>query len=422
MRSLGIDILACACAALVLAGSILAQAEDAEQPQTIQLQPFHGPGVSNLTGFSNCQWLYPRDEPDEALLSEPAYGSAKRVYYAARYGDAKDNTYTFVIDESGGTGTRFDTLYVDLNNDNRLDPGGEKFPLTLSGRLGNEARYVRVTLSVSAGGKIIPYVVSFAAFPYKDRDHPIEKLHAGCRDSSIMVGEAVFEGRRCKVALADLNANGLFNDYEQDLYRGDRFFVDLNGDGSFSGRAGVTESFSYAQYAQIGVGWYTVEATPDGGTVHVRRAEPSFGTVKAPACIRSAGLTSARQFQELDLKDGRARALTGAYQVNRLEVEITDITGLTWRTRGTYRPGSLPLTIEPGQEAALPDVLPLTIRVAVVPTSESNTIELEPALTDACGGTFSILRKGRGQYEPPASLQIQDHDGRQVAELKLEYG
>jgi hypothetical protein len=96
-----------------------------------------------------------------------------------------------------------------------------------------------------------------------------------------MVGEAVFGGKRCKVALADLNSNGLFNDCEQDLFRGDRFFVDLNGNGKFEfgGESDSTESFSYAQYSKISGKWYTVEASPDGGTVRIQPAHPEFGVI-----------------------------------------------------------------------------------------------------------------------------------------------
>ena len=50
------------------------------------------------------------NEPNEKLVSEPSYKSEKRVYYAARYGDAQDNIFTLVIDESRGTGSRVRVL------------------------------------------------------------------------------------------------------------------------------------------------------------------------------------------------------------------------------------------------------------------------------------------------------------------------
>lgn len=422
MRSLTANILSCVSIALAVAGGVAAQTQDPDQSQTIHLPPFHGPNVTSMTGFGNCQWLYPLDEPNETLVSEPVYGSTKRVYYAARYGDAKDNTYTFVIDESGGTGTGFNTLYADLNNDNRLDPNGEKFPLALSGLTDKEARNVRIMLSVRAGEKTIPYGFDFKAFRYKDSTNPIEKIHANCRGSSIMVGEAMFGDKRCKVALADLNSNGLFNDCEQDLFRGDRFFVDLSGNGKFDHQPGDEESFAYAQYARIGGKWYTVEASCDGGTVQIQPAQPTFGTVKAPAPVKSVGVSSPRQFQRLAFKSNPVEALTGDYQVRNITLEITDEQGRWWTTDGRYRQAGPRLPIEPNQQAALADVLPLTIQVAVLPTSEPDVIDLEPRIMDRYGGIFSTLRQNNGRYEPRACLIIKDAGDNQVVQADLKYG
>jgi len=422
MRSLTANILSCACVALAVAGGVSAQTENPDKPQVVHLEPLHGPDATKLIGYGNCQWLYPHDEPNETLVSEPVYGSDKRVYYAARYGDAKDNTYTFVIDESAGTGTGFNTLYADLNNDNRLDPNSEKFALTLSGLTVKESRNVPIMLSVSTGGKTIPYGFDFVAFRYKDRAHPVEKIHATCRESSIMVGEAVFGGKRCKVALADLDSNGLFNNYEQDVFRGDRFFVDLDGDGTFSRNAASPESFSYAQFAKIDGRWYTVEASPDGGTVQIRLSKPRFGWIRAAGCVRSIGLCSPKQFQRIEFNDGEAQVLSGAYQVRDIKLQIIDRDAERWNTDGRYESAGPTISIDPNTAITFRDVQPLTIQIAVLPTSEPNAIELEPRITDRHGGTFGTLTKNYSRHQPPAHLVIKDTDGRQVAELALEYG
>jgi hypothetical protein len=422
MRSLAANILFCMGVVLTVGGGSPAQANDAEEAQTIHLTPFHGPDIGRLIGYGNCQWLYPLDEPNEVLLSEPAYGSDNRVYYAARYGDGEDNIYTFVIDESAGTGTGFDTLYADLNNDNRLDPNTEKFPLALSGLTTEREKPVRITLSVSAGGKTIPYAFDFTAFRYKDRNHPVEKIHANCRNSTVMIGEAVFDGKRYKVALADLDSNGLFNDYEQDVFQGDRFFVDLDGNGSFSGGSRSEENFPYAQYTQIAGKWYTVEASPDGGTVRIQPSQPTFGTIKAAAHTRQVGLSSPRQFQSIDFTDGRAEALSGVFQVRGIWLEIVDGHYQRWSTFGRYRQSGPTITIEPDQETTFADVLPLMIQVAVLPTSEPNIVELELRIVDRHGGSFGTLRRNSSRHQPPARLVIKDADGRQVVEAALEYG
>ncbi len=421
MRSLAVNILSCVCVVWVLAIDIPAQAETAENPQTIQLMPFHGPNVTGLTGYGNCQWLYPLNEPNEKLVSEPSYKSEKRVYYAARYGDAQDNVFTLVIDESRGTGTGFNTVYADLNNDNRITPENERFGFQLGTTRGAEP--VRITLSVSTGGKTIPYAFEFTVFPYKDQSDPVERIHANCRNSTIMMGEAMFGDKRCKVALADLNSNGLFNDYEQDLFRGDRFFVDLHADSSRRGGSEHMQSFPYAQYARIDGKWYTVEASPDGGTVQVKPAEPTFGTVKALANVTSVGLSSPRQFQRLEFKDGQAQALTGTYEVRNIALEIVDSDGVRWTTNGRYRQGGPQVVVKTSQETTLSGgTLPFTIQVDVRPTGEAGVVELEPRMADGHGGLFSTVRKNGSRYQPAARLAIKDGDGKRIAEAALEYG
>lgn len=403
-----------------MASGALAQAEGTASPQVVQLQPFHGPNVSSLIGFGNCQWLYPLDEPNETLVSQPDYQSAKPVYYAARYGDAADPIFTLVIDESRGAGTGFNVVYADVNNDNRIDPERERFGFQLGTGWGAEP--VKITLSVTAGGKTFPYAFEFTAFPYKDSDNPVEKIHANCRNSSIMTGEAVFGGKSCKVALADLDSNGLFNDYEQGPFRGDRFFVDLDGNGKFSDDPKSPESFPYAQYARIGEAWYTVEASPDGGSVQIRTAEPAFGTVRVAGCVKAALLSSPRQFQQVEFADGRARTITGTYELRGVKLEIVDSAGERWSTGCNYRSAGPTIVVEPNQEASLPDVLPLTIQVAVTPGPEPGVIELLPQITDRHGGSFNTIRKGNERHEPAAHLVIKDAEGKQIAEAALEYG
>jgi hypothetical protein len=417
MRSFTATILFCTFAVWIAAGDAFAQTANTDGSQVVQLQPFYESDIINLIHYGNCQWLYPLDEPNEPLLSEPEYRSAKHVYYAARYGDAKDNLFTLVLDEDRGADTGFNVVYADTNNDNRIDPQQERFGFLLGTTSGAEP--VRITLSVSAGGKTIPYTFGFTAFPYKDSSNPVEKIHANCRNSSIMMGEAVFAGRPCKVALADLDSNGLFNNYEQGLFRGDRFFVDLNGDGNF-GESG--ESLSYAQYARIGDAWYTIEASPDGGAVRIQPSTPTFGAIKAPAGVKSVGLSSPKQYQDVAFAEGRAQAITGVYEVRSAILEIVDDSGQRWITRGSYGQTRPKLVVDPNREAALGDILPLTIQVAILPGSDPDTVQLEPRITDSHGGTFSTLRRGNSRHEPPAYLVIKDAEGKQVAKADLGYG
>lgn len=209
--------------------------ESEPQRQVVRMELKGQDDSSPKLGYGNCQWLYPREAAPENVLQEPPYQSKNPVYYAARYGNAKDNVFAFVLDESGGPGGGYNVVYVDVNNDNRIDPEKERYEFRLSTRSRDDP--LRISLSVTADGVAAPYFVNFTAFPYSDDKYLIEKIHANLRNSSYYQGEAFSLGERRTIAIADLDSNGLFNDVERGLFDGDRFFVDLDGQGSPGGEA-----------------------------------------------------------------------------------------------------------------------------------------------------------------------------------------
>jgi hypothetical protein len=412
-----ISILILICIAAFPVTLLYAQSDIAEK-QTIKMEPYDSPDVSSRTGYGNCQWFYPLDEPNETLLSEPNYASDKQVYYAAEYGDATDNIHTLVIDESEGTGKGYDTLYVDIDNDNRLDPNAEKF----SFQLGTTRRTVpaRITLTVTAGGEKIPYSFNFSAFPYTDKSK-VEKIHANARNSTIFTGEATFGGKACKIAIADLDSNGLFNNVEKGIFRGDRFFVDLSGDDEFRDPPqdkGPKEGFPYSQYVRIDGKWYCVEASPSGTTIGISPAEPELTTIMAQKEITKVTLFSDTQAQSLMFSDGSAEAITGTYELAGVELSITDANERKWTCRGSFRTDRPEVIIAAGVETRIADILPL--QVSIEPTGEcpSSTITLEPKITGADGGTYRCPYAVR----PAGSFEIQDEQGQVVHSSAFEYG
>lgn len=393
--------------------------------QVVHMEPYHGPDVTDVTHFGNCQWLYPLDEPNEALISEPDYGSKQRVYYTAHYGDASDNTYTFVLDEDGGTGTGFDVLYVDLNNDNALDGKKERFAVSLSGRSSREKRPVSIVLQVRSGGKVIRYGFEFTMFGYKDDNHPVEKIHANCRDSTIFVGRAEFNGKACKIAIADLDSNGLFNDFEMGIFNGDRLFVDVDGDGEFkSGYASDegAENFPYARYNKIAGNWYTVTASPDGGSLSICPAQPTFGKLKAAGTVSKVQLARSDQFQTISLDNGLGTALTGDYEVYSIEFSKKDDQSRAWQVFGRFRRDKArpKVTIGPEQTATLPALFPLTVTVVPKANSGAAEVELTPTILSRQGNVFGIPYVTRNR--PKGEFAIQDEKGKAVYSGDFEYG
>ena len=119
-----INIIVCLliCSTSIVYTAFATEPED----QAIQMEVYEDSNVSDLTGYGNCQWLYPLEAPKEKLEGSLELKSDNPYYYAAVYGDGQDNIFSLVIDEYGGTGTGYNTLYVDSNNNNRIDKTGEK--------------------------------------------------------------------------------------------------------------------------------------------------------------------------------------------------------------------------------------------------------------------------------------------------------
>ena len=410
-------ILILVCGAMVPSELVFGQAGSVAQTQTITMELYEAPDITSKTGYGNCQWLYPLDEPTETLLAEPEYKSERLYYYAAKYGDADDNIHTVILDESKGTGTGYDTVYVDLDNDNRIDGDKEKFSFQMSTT--SIEKPLRIKLAVSSGGKTIPYCFSFTAFPYTDERNPDNKVHANARNSSIFTGRANFDGKQYRIAIADLDSNGLFNDVEKGIFDGDRFFVDLDGDGKFKDSPSGPEGYPYGRYTRIDGKWYSVKASPCGTTIQISPAQPRLGTVLAPEYMVSAELHSDTQSQLLHFSDGSAEAIAGTYSLASVALSAVDANSKrTWQCNGGFRSNPPEITVVPGDETRLDDVFPL--RISIEPTGKppSDVVGLKPTITGANGGVFTCPRANR----PEGQFEIQDQQGEVVHADKFEYG
>jgi hypothetical protein len=361
-------------------------------------------------GYGTCQWLNPLEAAPEEKLQEPEYRSENPIYYAATFGDAKDNVFAFAIDESGGTGKGYDVVYVDGNNDNRFDAEKERFEFTLSTR-GNSVP-LRIRLQVTAGGVTAPYHVNFTAFPYSDDKYLLEKIHANLRNSSYYEGEAVLLGRRRKIAIADLDSNGLFNDVEQRLFKGDRFFVDLDGEGRM-------ESFPYGRYTRIEGVWYSIVASLDGSRVEITRAQPALGKIEAPSQITEARLSSPTQPLDLKFVEGSDDAVAGKYRLQSVRLLAKGELSDGWALGGSFLGREVELTVVEGQSTRLEAGLPLKVEPQVV-VDEERTLGIRLQISGAGGESYRWSpRRGSSSR---AGFEILDSSGKQIASGQFEYG
>lgn len=386
-----------------------------EQTQTIEMTLVNEQNSRSPLGYGNCQWLYPYDEAREKLLEEPRYKSQHPVYYAAEYGDSNDRLYTLVIDESAGTGKGYDRVYIDANNDNRVEEAeGRPF------ELGTTSKTVPIRLGIqnSAGGVVSAYYFDFSAFPYQDEDNPVEKIHANLRDSSYYTGVARFFGRPMRIALADLDSNGLFNDPEMKIFKGDRFFVDLSGDGSYRNSGKLRESFPYGQYTRIRDHWFSIAASPDGSRVQIREASPALGRIEATPPIIAADLRSSSQALELEFDQGADMGVEGTYRLVSIILEGKGDTG--YKMTGAFADEKSTVSIAQGKTIKIPGGYPLTVRTLAKANDSDGKIVFRLSIAGSGGEIYSWRR--HNPQSSKAGFVIAKTDGQVVHRDYFEYG
>jgi hypothetical protein len=385
--------------------------------QVVQMELTGQNDTEPKLGYGNCQWLNPLEASPEALTDEPDYQSENPVYYAAELGDPEDNTFVFVIDESGGTGTGYDLVYVDCNNDNRIDSENERFKFLLGSSARTEP--LRISLMVTAKGKVAPYFLNFSAFPYSDEKYLLEKIHANLRNSSYYQGEAELLGKRRTIAIADLDTNGLFNDVEQKLFKGDRFFVDLEAQAVLPGRSKRMESFPYGGYTRIEGVWHRIEVSPDGSRVEIVRERPALGKVQVPQRISAARLVSPTQALDLQFRNGLDAAVAGTYRAKSVDL-LAEGEGSGGRSlRGTFGGQEPELTVTEGQSTQLAVGLPLKVE-AIIIVDEQRTMRINLAISGV-GGEMYRWSPRRGTSSK-AGYEIFGPNDELVVRGEFEYG
>lgn len=415
-NTLVVLVLAAAATATACARAADAQAPDVQVPDVQVVEMRQSRGTTMELGFGTSQWLYPLDEPAEQLLAEPDYASERIVRYSAAFGDAEDDAFAFVLDESKGTYLGYDTVYVDANNDDRIDARCERFS-----RSESSDSPCRIRLQVTTAGHTHPYYVDFTAFPY-EKDGS-EAIHANLRDSAYYRGRAVFAGKERRIAIADLDSNGRFDDPETDLFDGDRIFLDWDGDGEFDNEEETDghNGYPYGRYTRIHGTWYSIVARPDGGQLEIREAKPALGRIEAAAPVVAADLRSEIQSCYVDLTAKEPKAIVGTYHLRGLTLRLKDADGDEWKVSAIFPKDALPEVVVPAEGTVrLPAGPPLRIEPTVTAEAGSRELSIELRITGRTGEVYRWPSKNPAAEQP--GFAIVDAQGTLVHTARFEYG
>jgi hypothetical protein len=349
------------------------------------------------------------------------------LYGSFQLADSDDNTYTIVIDESKGTGSGYDTIYIDANNNENLTDD-RKLLGTPVPRRHNALEFPLVEVSVETGGREYPYYLRPAARTYSERASVYLSPFSYC------LGELTFGNRAYQVALFDYNMNGLFNDVHavpseserrgQIYTSGDVLVFDLDGDGKFYDSAHNTSDLQrrLGKYISFGDTCYEMDVELHGRTITVRETEAPCGYIKTKHSDYWVELLGDTGPLKLNSSESTGRVPVGEYRLATCSIETQDDEGVTWRILGRGNWRQPVIEVNRNRKAALEFGPPLTARITL--TKQRDVLEIGLDVTGQRGEMYpprDFRRLGKG-LPPAPRFEVRDERGNIVVSSDFEYG
>jgi hypothetical protein len=372
--------------------------------------------------------------PRAFLTKEPDYKSTP-VYFNLELGNGKDRFITLALDESGGPGKGYDTLYVDTNNHGDLTDCPPiklevqrqtpqysnlttKDPITLTVRYHDgTSRQIATRINISINRWNAQTNYSLNAQPTQ---HVEGKVMFG--DKPVLVG--LYDA-----SPASGSANWCFDDYGTDRLR-----LDLNGDGKLT----PDKEMPLSKVISCDGKLWELEVNSAATQVTVKPCELPSGPIAVVAAFAKdarlvdgklelanhAGIALSARFAE----GAPMPAPAGKYRVTSASLTLADAAGKKWVADFSY-PHAVEILPETG--ASLTFGMPLKVEPAVASMmrnpNDSATVyklggqvQVSHSLIGPGGESYSSITP-QGVRKGP-QVRILDSEGIEVASGSREYG
>ena len=273
------------------------------------------------------------DEPLETLSAVPSYSSRQPKYSWIRLGSFR-KMYSCVADESGGTGTGYDTLIVDINNNDDLTDDrklrGTRNPA------GTVTEFPPFQLMVDVAGQKYPCHIrtrmdTKGAFP--------RFTFCGYYEGRIILGDKAYN-----VALFDDNYNGLFSDRYSfspatptmgaTLTRGDTLVIDIDRDGRLGKNGYETpETYHLGKYVSVAQKCYEIGVLDNGRELAVRETTAHCGIIDVKTGLPQYSVELIGKYGPMRLSggtEGLFKVPVGEYMVYAWNFQGADSEGMEW--------------------------------------------------------------------------------------------
>ncbi|MBN2489385.1 MAG: hypothetical protein JXQ29_00850 [Planctomycetes bacterium] len=365
--------------------------------------------------------------PPEALVAEPPYRSDRRLYASLELGDGKDRGITLVLDEKGGAGTGYDTLYVDANNNNDLT---DDAVIGMKSRKSGDRTMMAcapfdVTVKYSGGAERV-LRVSVAFHSYAFQGMPEDGLEVACWYHLLQHVEGSVPlpgGEEVRMAIYDGGfggPNGAFADIGADT-----LVIDRNGDRKLEGETpGPLSRVIRAKGALL-----ALSVDPGAMRVEIAPYDGPWGDLKAVWKLSDrSGIVSGRVTLsdsrgislEVDTAAGQAVAFpAGDYAITMGRIEVKDAAGVVYTAEVASQ--EKVTSVKAGEQAELELGAPFTLRPVIEGAFRTGQYaQISSVLLGASGEEYSsVTANGRGERP---RVQVLDAEGIEVAAGKMEHG
>lgn len=399
-------------------------------------------------------------EPDEELSAKPELKSRIPVYISLTLGNGEDK-YTLILDESNGTGTGYDVLYVDSNNNEDLTDDSV-IPLRIPNN--NEMKqFGPIEVMIKYDDIVEPY---YFYLEHQQMDTPVlhenskflENIYLRLIPGGYFVGIAKIGKSEYKIGAVDFNGNGIFNDTfnvlpdikypDGRLYAvGDQvlFTLDANRENMPIG------FYPYLKYIDLDGKWYSVNVSSDGRKMEINKADLDLGTIRVPYQLDSLQLVSENGVMTIKLRLVSEKGVTiinggldpkgkttheyevpvGTYSLFAYSMRTkkwTTKSGEEWYCNASGTESVQRFQVNKGEVIDFKIGLPFVVNISCLQLSDQqksieagDTVLLSLTFSGQAGEIFTNIQKGISPLPRPTFKAV-DENGKVVAEGSFEYG
>jgi len=352
--------------------------------------------------------------PPETLERTPILLSEHPLYGVLELGGAEAAPRVFVLDESKGRGSGYDTLSIDanLNQDLSDDP-----TLAETSNWSNpQPAFSPVEIPVDYAGHSQPYHIRI---PSPGMTGGLHLSTAGYCEGDVKFGDKTY-----RVAVIDDNCNGLFNDVytvpdsgirQGDVYGPcDTMMIDLDGDGALGKDWYDTmELYHVGKYVSFGTECYEMSIAPDGRTVTVKATDVPCGYLTTKHDGFWAELVGDDGWLKLvDAHETKVPA--GTYQFSWCRFERKDDSGVVWSIIGVGDWSHPAIEVHEGRNQKLVFGPPLIAEITA--GRNGNQFSFVLHVKGQGGATFPAENFQRaGILAPAPRFEVRNEKGKVVA-------